>query len=141
MCDTLKISVAALAELVNPLENPPWYFKHVPDFKAQVANCIVKEVFEPRSYSELNWPEDYFEPTDSVYNHAARVAYLVANPNAAPEPISIDVYVSSRVVPCIVEVLDGNHRLAAAIFRGDDAIATNIGGDVEAARKILEAVI
>ncbi|MBD8614843.1 MULTISPECIES: hypothetical protein [Pseudomonas] len=58
-------------------------------------------------------------------DHAARIAYLVLNP--ARDPIHIDVGVPSHTAPAW-PILDGNHRLAAAIYRGDSTISSEIGG-------------
>jgi hypothetical protein len=56
--------------------------------------------------------------------------------NGWAEPISIDVGVPS--LGCVVAwpIVDGNHRLAAAIFRGDRAITAEISGEMRFAHTV-----
>lgn len=63
-------------------------------------------------------------------DHAARIAFLVENP--AKDPILIDVGCPSLGYwgPNWM-VTDGNHRLAAAIFRGDATIPALVDGELE----------
>ena len=62
-------------------------------------------------------------------DHAGRIAYLVRNP--ALDPIAVDVGIPSLGYPGPAwGVLDGNHRLAAAAFRGDDTIEAEVDGEV-----------
>lgn len=63
-------------------------------------------------------------------DHAGRIAYLVRN--RASDPISIDVgcpalgYWGPKWM-----VVDGNHRLAAAIYRGDLTISALVDGQLD----------
>lgn len=63
-------------------------------------------------------------------DHAGRIAYLVRN--RASDPISIDVgcpalgYWGPKWM-----VVDGNHRLAAAIYRGDFTISALVDGQLD----------
>lgn len=63
-------------------------------------------------------------------DHAGRIAFLVENP--AKDPILIDVGCPSLGYwgPNWM-VTDGNHRLAAAIFRGDSTIPALVDGELE----------
>ena len=65
-------------------------------------------------------------------DHAARIAYLVEHP--ASEPVTIDVGVPS--LGCVVQwpIVDGNHRLAAALYREDGSILAEVSGEVDYAR-------
>lgn len=67
-------------------------------------------------------------------DHAGRIAYLVENPTN--EPLVIDVGVPS--LGCVVAwpIQDGNHRLAAAIVRGDATIEAEVGGEVAYAESL-----
>jgi hypothetical protein len=55
-----------------------------------------------------------------------RIAYLVVN--GWDDAIEIDVGVPSLLCHVDWIVLDGNHRLAAAIYRGDTMISASVGG-------------
>lgn len=63
-------------------------------------------------------------------DHAGRIAYLVKNP--ASDPIWIDVGCPALGYwgPSWM-VTDGNHRLAAAIYRGDETIAALVDGQLD----------
>lgn len=63
-------------------------------------------------------------------DHPARIAYLVLNP--ASEPIELDVGCPGLGFggPSW-PVLDGNHRLAAAIYREDEFISAQVSGDLD----------
>lgn len=65
--------------------------------------------------------------------HVERVAYLVVHPSDAP--IEVDVGIPS--LGCHVDwpVTDGNHRLAAAIYRGDEKIRAEVGGALSEVKK------
>ena len=60
------------------------------------------------------------------YDHAARIAYLVLNPDN--NPIEIDVGIPS-IGYYDMNLVDGNHRLAAAIYRKDKTIMVNWTGE------------
>lgn len=67
------------------------------------------------------------------FDHAGRIAYLIQHP--APDPILIDVGVPGwGRVDWII--LDGNHRVAAAMLRGDKQIAASVMGSLEYAHAL-----
>ena len=61
--------------------------------------------------------------------HIQRIAFLVAH--GWDDAIEIDVGVPERGYHNPWWILDGNHRLGAAIFRGDDQILAEISGSLE----------
>jgi hypothetical protein len=63
--------------------------------------------------------------------HAGRIAHLVIN--GWNDPIDIDVGVPVLSFTPTWLVPDGNHRLAAAIFRDDEFIAADVSGDIDLA--------
>jgi hypothetical protein len=65
--------------------------------------------------------------------HVERVAYLVVNPS--DKPIEVDVGIPH--LGCHVDwpVQDGNHRLAAAICRGDKKIRVEASGACDEIKK------
>lgn len=79
---------------------------------------------------ELALTERRFAPEPGRDDHAARIAYLVENP--ATDPIAIDVGVPALGYwgPSWM-ITDGNHRLAAAIYRGDATISALVDGQMD----------
>ena len=67
-------------------------------------------------------------------DHAGRIAWLMIHPSR--EPIEIDVGVPHLC--CYVDwlVQDGNHRLAAALMRGEPTIMACVSGDLRAAHDL-----
>ena len=74
-------------------------------------------------------------PPEPASEHEARIAWLVKH--GWIDTITLDVGVPA--LGCHVDwiVLDGNHRLAAAIYRGDETIGCAIGGDLRYADELL----
>lgn len=67
-------------------------------------------------------------------DHAGRIAYLVVN--EASDPIEVDVGVPVlRYWPDWI-VLDGNHRLAAAIYADRSHIMADVGGQMDYAEEL-----
>jgi hypothetical protein len=66
--------------------------------------------------------------------HAARIAWFVEN--GWPDAISIDVGdpINGSDRDWLVD--DGNHRLAAAIYRGDRLIQAEVSGDLDYAHEL-----
>lgn len=108
----IQLPVAILADYANPLGSPwPW--------GAVVTLDDIAQALQERRLVSVPGTED----------HAGRIAYLVENP--ASDPIAVDVGCPSLGYdgpdwPYI----DGNHRLVAAIYRGDALIAADVDGEV-----------
>lgn len=111
MNEVVRISLDRLARLCNPLETSPWA---TPVSKEDVALALETErlVSTPLPGNEGD--------------HAGRIAYLVLNP--ASDPIDLDMGVPEMGVEVDWPVVDGNHRLAAALFRGDAQIDVTWSG-------------
>lgn len=74
------------------------------------------------------------ESTAHAHAHAARIAYLVEN--GWPDAIEVDVGVPSMFCHVDWPVTDGNHRLAAAAYRGDVSILASVGGSLDYALEL-----
>lgn len=74
-------------------------------------------------------------PRTARRSHVQRIAYLVLHP--AEDPIDIDVGVRSSSTHLTWPICNGNHRLAAAFYRGDDRVCVDIGGSVAYAQQLL----
>lgn len=70
----------------------------------------------------------------SAEEHASRVAYLAVN--GWQDAIDIDVGVPGMCGDGEPNVLDGHHRIAAAIFRRDATIEVSIIGDEDYAAEV-----
>lgn len=69
--------------------------------------------------------------------HHRRIGFLVLNPD--PRPLDIDVGVPELAgYRPVWPIADGNHRLAAAFYRGDLTIEADIGGSLKHARELFE---
>lgn len=125
------IRVSLLASLNDPF-GPVW---HTRDrrrrqiTRRQVRDCIALQQFEAAAYrpeiDRYSWTLD---------QHAQRVAHLCVV--GWSDPISIDVGVPG--LGCNVDwfVEDGNHRLAAAIVRGDSHILAVVSGSLNFAAEL-----
>lgn len=78
---------------------------------------------------------DWSKPPIPRIEHVRRVAYFVVY--ATQEPIELDVGVPELgwYPSWIIE--DGNHRLAAAFFRGDKEINASVSGSIAHAKELL----
>lgn len=126
------VAVQRLRRICNPFR-PIW---DTPDDDAdrlalhQVRRCIARREYEVCPYN----PKD-LEDLWTMQRHAQRVAYLAVY--GWHDPVSIDVGVPS--LGCTLEwpLIDGNHRLAAAIVRADRFIRAEVCGSVAFARRLL----
>jgi len=113
----VSIPVRRIARLFNPLRKSPWEDGGVSRTAVTAAIREQRLVSEPGSK-----------------DHAGPIAWMVLNPDATP--IEIDVGVPH--LGCFVAwpITDGNHRLAAAIYRKDRRISADVAGDLEYARML-----
>lgn len=63
--------------------------------------------------------------------HSARIAYLVRYPTNDP----ISIFIGG---PTFCNLSDGNHRLSAAIVRGDESILVELDGDEAKIKKFIK---
>lgn len=112
----VAIPVANIARHFNPLKKDPW--------GTGLTLADVKAAIRDKRFVADHTSED----------HAARIAYLVNNP--ANDPLDIDVGVPALGHTVSWPILDGNHRLAAAILRKDKTILAEVGGQMDYARHL-----
>lgn len=115
----------------SPFENPIWNEFDYPLTREEVRQAIEDGDLEPA-------PMDLYR-TDTKKGfrrqHAARVAWLVLN--GWSDAIYIDVGIPSMGHVPDWPLEDGNHRLAASFYRGDQTINVSIGGDLDYAEELL----
>lgn len=92
-----------------------------------VLNCIENSIFETMSYGML------VQLLGFDYNHAARIAFLVKNRDNTP--IELDVGCPSLGY-YNMSISDGNHRVVAAMIRGDDTISAYVSGELSYFRHV-----
>lgn len=118
----------------SAFKHPVWFEVTKPITKKEVAGAIRAGFFFDRP---LNGGQAFL-PEGIRTLHIWRVAYLVVNPD--PRPIFVDVGIPHMGVYIDWIVDDGNHRLAAAIFRQDKTIPASISGCVRTIRETLGVV-
>lgn len=117
------ISVEKLKQFCNPFETPCWETK-TPVLYNEVKRAVTSNCTLLSQYSSSVEP-----PKWSKKKHIERIAHLVINPDYTP--IEIDVGVPSLGYCSEWFIVDGNHRFAAAIFRGDLTILATCSGQVD----------
>ncbi|MHD0644459.1 hypothetical protein ACYPKM_02330 [Pseudomonas aeruginosa] len=110
-----RIPCKALLALCNPYGTKwPW-------------GCVVHKKDVEKALSEGRLVDQ-----PGTFDHAGRIAYLVANRDE--NPINIDVGIPSiGFIGPVWPITDGNHRFGAALFRGDEHINADIDGSLDRA--------
>lgn len=113
--DIYEVSVAVLDELANPLAEPPWpgliWLDPIEPEEVLAAIASGDLVDFPVGRG-VDGPFRGLDATGRRRLHVGRIAYLVVNPSE--DPITIGVGVEGHSDHG-VEILDGYHRLAAAM--------------------------
>ena len=126
------IPVACVRELCDPLENPPWVLEAIMD--GQVQTPLTREEISTAVAAGRLLGEQFRLNRWDRAAHVARIAYLVVN--GWKDAIEIDVGCPALGDDVDWPFIDGNHRLAAALFRGDVEILASVGGDVDYATEL-----
>lgn len=113
------VRLESLIRVNNPLAEPPWAERN----RAITVTEVLKAVREKR-----------FESRWGTRNHLRRIAYLVEHPDEKPIEIDVGVPCLNYYVDWII--IDGNHRVAAALVRGDEFISASIGGQLNYAEEL-----
>lgn len=121
---SIAVPVAALEALCNPFRTTPWM--------RRVTRKMVEACLDAGTL--------HAEPLDGNPDvparlHAARIAYLVRY--GWKDAVQINVGVPSLGCHVRWPVQDGNHRVAAAIYRGDEEILAVVDGSVAYAMELL----
>ena len=120
----IKVSVAKVARRWNPFQESLWPRLDRPITREEIDACPDEE-----ELPKIDKVREGLWDLSSRENHIRRVAWLARHWSNA-YPIGIDVGVD---MPGHQEfyVLDGNHRLAAAIYLKRKWIPANVDGDVK----------
>lgn len=115
--------------LANPFAHPLW-----DDFilgKEAIARYIKEKKFKgkPLTLSMKYDPHCPLSMASLKKDHEMRVAWLVTH--GWTDAIEIDVGIPALNHHVLHPVQDGNHRVAAAVFKGDSHILASCGGEVD----------
>jgi hypothetical protein len=125
------IPLAALEAFRSPFDNDVWRCGLVS--KAMIQKAVRDDVV----YDHGEWTailSTSHMQVPSPQQHAGRIAYLIKHDWA--DCIDIDVGVPSLGAVSHWPYTDGNHRICAAIVRGDTHIEAEICGDIDYAEEI-----
>lgn len=123
---SVMVPVSRLAAY-SPLGRAVWCTEPVRE--DDVADAIRRNDLRPTPISPSS-PE-----AKSPAAHAARIAHFVVN-GLPSDPIEIDIGVPELGHTARQPIIDGMHRLAAAIFSGAASIECEISGSVAHAREL-----
>lgn len=114
-----------ILQIANPVECPPW------ECGILLAKQDVLQAIAQRDYLATPVP-----PRDDInpFAHARRIAWLVVNgwEDAIEIDVGVPAFGNCRAWP----VLDGNHRLYAAVIRGDAEIQASVSGSLDFAAEL-----
>lgn len=132
----VALDVVRLAQRCDPFKSVVWLDRHRPLMRSEVRRAVAEgRVLAPQDVSR------------TTHSHVRRVAWFVVH--GWSEPIDVDFGVPS--LGCHVDwvIQDGNHRFAAALYRGDASIMAACSGahseiiayaqDAREARRIMNA--
>ncbi len=118
------IRISDLQEIGCPVSCPPW---------PEATGCLKGAVWRIMHGGRLR---AYPVPLEAGLDaHAGRIAFLMRN--GWSDPIVLDLGVPG--MPGWQQswpIVDGNHRLAAAILAGHDTIQAEIGGSLDLADEL-----
>lgn len=129
---TFHIPLNVAKVISNPVLRPPW--GGAANISARAMRNLVKKCVESRDYLIEPWQEteEFGRGSFSVdpIVHARRIAWFMRC--YWTDEITYDFGVPSHGRYPTYPVLDGNHRLYAAIMRNDEVIYAGYDGSVEA---------
>lgn len=123
------MSVQALAELADPFSEVCWSS----DLDHPITREEIRSAIDERNFCAEPLAETSRHTRSA---HVSRIAWFVVH--GWSDPISVDVgvpgYPGYRADAWVVT--DGNHRFAAALYRGDPTIAAEFGGSLSFAEEL-----
>lgn len=116
----VHLSVRALEGVWSPYDCDVW----------ECGDCLsTLGVLRCLEDGWLTPPSDEFAVHDHIWHHESRVAWLVIH--GWNDPIEVDFGSPVLWGTDWWAITDGNHRLAAAIYRGEASILADCAGDEE----------
>lgn len=127
----MKVPLTSL-EPWSPFENVVWRSLENPITREEIAQAIESEEFRKEPFNSNTLSSLFDTPRE---DHINRIAYLVAK--GWDDEIHLDVGVPSMCCHVDWIITDGNHRLAAAFYRGDKTIDASVCGEESYAAELL----
>lgn len=112
-----------IKEIYDPVEDSVWGWGIEPSYE-QIAKCV-----ESADLLQIDAHTGMMHREMAKYNHSARIAYFVLNPPL--DAIAIEMSLDGHI-----NIEDGNHRLAAAIFANRE-IKAILSGSIEGLENVL----
>ncbi len=116
-------------EPYHPFNRAVWMPERIT--RSGVARAIREGRFERKPFSNTSCEEKYGW---DISRHESRVAHLVVNP--APDPVDIDIGIEGPPMDGVM--VEGNHRMAAAVYRYDTTLQAVVSGLVDRAYRLLQ---
>ena len=134
----IELSVAKLRERCDPFAGCCWPGLDRPITVEDVYAAIRDDNLAPPGTDAFG--EDAagvwtVASRSSREGHVSRIAWFVVN--GWDEPLGVDVGVPSMGCCPVWLMIDGNHRWAAAVYRGDRTIRANVDGAVSEIEKFV----
>lgn len=119
------LTVAKLATLYNPLANPPWE-------ELQGQTITSNEIKNWIDENKMTRPKKRYQAKnpETKEQHINRIAWYVSK-GWGQSTITLSFHNNHWPIH------DGNHRLAAAIYRNEEFIAANWEGSRDKLREVL----
>jgi hypothetical protein len=121
-----KVPIKSLKAVINPLDGEMWKVEAIDPQE-------VRDAADQRQFGKLPWAQVKNELPAECHRlfHITRIAWLLGEEMDGDDPHKLMLAVSKDRV----WFYDGNHRVAAAIVRGDDNIILHIAesGEVDLA--------
>lgn len=117
-----RVPIESLKAVINPLDGDMWKVDAIDPQE-------VRDAADQGQVCERSWAEmkDQLPPELHRVFHIARIAWLLGTELDGDDPHKLMLAVSKDRT----WFYDGNHRVAAAIVRGDDAIILHIADSGE----------
>lgn len=119
------IPIAAILQIVDPVRSPPWYEVQT-RFTPAGFKDLVDSTIAGTDRRAAPWDRDDDGQRRSwvpAERHAARIAWLIEHDWTDPIVLNAWSYEAFEH-----PLMDGNHRLYAAILRGDQEISVDYDG-------------
>ena len=127
--------IGIAASIANPVVNPPWIISNLDNLDSTVSSRLLEKVFCAIRKGNFNELPSH-SVVESISYHAKRIAFLTRK-DSWYDPVVVD---SDAHLSNDHPFIDGNHRLYAAIIRGDKNIKVNFVGNTENIIDIVEEI-
>lgn len=136
-----RVPLTALLSIADPASSPPWTRTRASWDINEIKRRAVEQDYEPGGHLPWLLNQRLWSKQDRGPAHMARVAWLMNNDHSPEVTIGAAEMIENQGD---WPILDGNHRFAAAILRGDREIDIIIHGEpglVEETRFWLEGLV